>query len=57
MSIRLVRREGGCTIADVMRVRRCTMREAITVLRDLQEKGLAARIGGGRGEAFRWVKA
>lgn len=56
MSIKLVRREGGCTLADVMRVRQCTMREAITILRDLQDRGLAVRTGGGRGEAFRWVK-
>ena len=57
MSMALVRREGGCTLADVMRVRRCTMREALAILRELQEKGLAARTGGGPKQAFRWVKS
>lgn len=57
MSARLVGRPGGATLADVMRVRRCTMREALDILRELQTKGLAVRTGGGHGEAFRWVKA
>jgi DNA-binding IclR family transcriptional regulator len=52
----LVQRAGpsGCTCADIMREFKCTMREAIGLLKALERRGWAARSGGGRGEAFRW---
>jgi hypothetical protein len=52
----LAARPGGVTIADVMRIRVCTMREAIPLLKAAEAKGLVARTGGQPGTAFRWVK-
>lgn len=53
---KLAARPGGVTIADVMRIRVITMREAIPILKQAEAKGLVVRTGGGPGTAFRWVK-
>lgn len=53
---KLAARPGGVTIADVMRIRCGPMREAIDLLKAAEGAGKIRRTGGGKGEAFRWVK-
>jgi hypothetical protein len=53
---RLAARPGGVTIADVMRIRVCTMREAIPLLKAAEAAGKIRRAGGEPKTAFRWVK-
>ena len=50
----LAGRPDGVTIADVMRTRICTMREAIARLRAAETTGRIERTGGAPGTAFRW---
>lgn len=52
---KLAARPGGVTVADVMRIRCCSMREALPLLRAAQDAGKIVRIGGEPGSAFRWV--
>jgi|VirMetMinimDraft_7_1064189.scaffolds.fasta_scaffold00089_14 hypothetical protein len=52
---KLAARPHGVTVADVMRIRCGTMREAVGLLRAAEAAGKIRRTGGGRGEAFRWV--
>ena len=52
---KLAARPGGVTVADVMRIRCCSMREALPLLRTATEAGLIIRTGGEPGTAFRWV--